>query len=823
MADFNPTPEHPLGPEFQFTSLTKLQRAEIVNRTAVYSDPTTAPARANLLMLTALGASLDLEGSWEPSGQSALQQWRHITTQGRDHYVRIAERGYLFPVGHPAVRVDVVERVFAADPDGRVAAYLEKKSFIRVTKPLKTYPAEGQPFGARAWPFTSLRVTDELSPLIEKDLEPLMPGDGQAGFPLLAGTDQDVRWTLVATDAVGNRLAFSVPLVFVYGRGAGHPGSPHDESYTKTLADRYNSSDVEPARRTAGLGGARLQYLRDESQPGTTTHPTASITLAAATKVFERNPNNTAPDTTSAETLAALDQPAFYPSLAAARPGLPAADALSENKEARDLDVRPYHRYVENGLSDEEGNKGKVYAQANEPTPLRFAGDAVGAVATPNFAVTGLSAMVGPIGGNVETYAANAQVEPADYFGGVAEEVLGKLLGGLELRKIIGTMPAPTIVETVETATPAAGEQGGGLDIGRRTIRYHLEAPLKEIKGTFVPAAGARLVMDTVAVFPPEGQPTYDVTGHIDAFTVQILGGGALHFIDIPFNGVDFTASKGAKPDIDLDIGKVDFAGRLRFVNQLAAFLNGLQGVGPGAAPASASAGQTATAAAAADGGGGSGLTVTVLPSAIDAGMTLALPAITVGVFNMQNLALNAGVHVPFTGAPTVARFSFSSREHPFMLTVMAFGGGGLIGLNVGLNQVELVEASLEFGAQIALNLGVASGGVTVAGGVYFKFENDKGLDLTGFVRVTGALEVLGLIAISAEFNLALTYKEKPSEGEPSSLAGTATLRVEIDLAFFSVSKNLTVSQEFAGADPSFQQMVPDLATWQAYCDAFAA
>ncbi|MDQ4132889.1 MAG: hypothetical protein M3179_06685 [Actinomycetota bacterium] len=826
---FEPAGDQRLGPPFQFTSLTRDQRRAIVNRMANHDDPNAAPAQANLLVLSALGASLDIDGHWAPSEINNLAQWRHITSQGRDHYVRVVLRGYLFPVGHQAVRVDIIERVFVVAPQGHVTAYLHKKSFIRVTEPLKTYsPATGQPFEGRGWPLGSVLIADEVSPLIKKDLKPL-GGDPHAGFPIRDDNEQPVRWNLIGTDRDGHQVTFSVPLVFVEGQGT-NPASVYDEAYTRTLANAYNSlpADGPPPGpdRNGNTGGALLQYAPEEpGRPGATTHPTGRITLGAATTRMDPNTDEDAPGIDRAE-LVRVDQPAFYPSLDRALATLPAADVLT--KKTNGIEIQPYHGYVEAGLA----NAGKVYAEAIAPAPLKFAGDMVGAVATPNFAVTGLSAVAGAVGGSIDRYASQATVDPAEYFQSVGDLVTGTLLGGLKLSDIIGEMPAPTLVEVKEPDTTEVmfqGPGGVGVDMERRIIRYHLEAELRSVAGVFDPVGGpngpGNLVLDVVAVFPPTGEPTFDVDGRIDPFVVHILT-GPLHFIDIPFNRFRFHSANGAKPDVEVDVGDVVFVGALSFVNELSDLLkvlgeSGLLPESAGQDSASAAAGPSA----AAEGPGSSppsGPFVNVTPSAIDAGVTVALPAIVVGVFNMQNLALTAAVHVPFTEAPAAARFAFSSREHPFLLTVMAFGGGGFVGLGLSLNRVELVEASLEFGAQIAFDIGIASGGVTVSGGVYFKFEADKGVELTGFVRITGALEVLGLVAISAEFNLALTYRSKPDPNGRSAVAGTATLRVEIDIAFFSVTKELTVTKEFAGGDPTFRDMIPDQPTWAAYCGAFA-
>jgi hypothetical protein len=161
------------------------------------------------------------------------------------------------------------------------------------------------------------------------------------------------------------------------------------------------------------------------------------------------------------------------------------------------------------------------------------------------------------------------------------------------------------------------------------------------------------------------------------------------------------------------------------------------------------------------------------------------------------------------------------------------------------------MEASIEFGGAVAFNLGVASGSVSVMAGIYFKLEHKPeippsgstsavpahdAITLTGYVRANGSLNVLGLITISAEFYLALSYT---NDGGKNLVEGEASLTVEIDILFFSKSVTLTVHKSFAGpgssslaartaaalpagGSPSFgDQMSQD--DWNTYCDAFAA
>ena len=174
---------------------------------------------------------------------------------------------------------------------------------------------------------------------------------------------------------------------------------------------------------------------------------------------------------------------------------------------------------------------------------------------------------------------------------------------------------------------------------------------------------------------------------------------------------------------------------------------------------------------------------------------------------------------VPFADKPAGVRFSISERHKPFLVTVTIFGGGGFFALAVSAAGLEQVEAAIEFGGSISLNLGVASGGVFVMAGIYFKLTKTS-IELTGYLRCGGYLEVLGLISISVEFYLSFTWRKK--DGQGSEVWGQATLTVCVKVAFFSASVRLSVERRFAGSDgdPTFAQ-ANTVADWAAYLQAF--
>ncbi len=123
-------------------------------------------------------------------------------------------------------------------------------------------------------------------------------------------------------------------------------------------------------------------------------------------------------------------------------------------------------------------------------------------------------------------------------------------------------------------------------------------------------------------------------------------------------------------------------------------------------------------------------------------------------------------------------------------------------------------------------------------GGIYYKSEalqvkvgkDNKGEDkfieqtqakLSAYIRINGHLSILGLISVSLEFYL--TLDAIIVGGKVQKLEGSATLKVKVEVLFFSKTVSVTVRRTIAGSggDPKFIEMV-DTDDWQQYCLAFA-
>jgi hypothetical protein len=296
---------------------------------------------------------------------------------------------------------------------------------------------------------------------------------------------------------------------------------------------------------------------------------------------------------------------------------------------------------------------------------------------------------------------------------------------------------------------------------------------------------------------PPATGVTSDFSGSLNAFTVSVLGSVFIQFRNFTFRKA---SNEKVKVTVELDPEKpLRFDGDLKFIEEIRnAIPPGLFGDGPS-------------------------LDLIDNPLGIRAGFAFALPPLTVGVFTLKDVKLGAALTLPFLDGKPVFDFNISERPHPFLLAVAIFGGGGFFHLQLDTAGMKALEVSLEFGATAALDIGVASGEVHIMAGIYFSLQRKEGSSdlaaiLTGFLRVGGSLNVLGLISISVEFNLSFTY-----DSDRDKAYGRATLTVSVHVLFFSASVELTVERAFGGSgDPHFIDFFPEPKPWEDYALAFA-
>ena len=266
---------------------------------------------------------------------------------------------------------------------------------------------------------------------------------------------------------------------------------------------------------------------------------------------------------------------------------------------------------------------------------------------------------------------------------------------------------------------------------------------------------------------------------HFDLVLIAPAG-----FIELNFEKIEFSVDSAAKPDVDVLLSNIKFLGVLSFVETLRDLIP-LDGFSDPPY-------------------------LDITSKGIDAGFGISLPSVCCGMLNIANLSLAAGFTVPFIGEPLSVRFNFCRREQPFLLTVYGLGGGGFFGITIDPHGVQILEASLEFGAALAIDFGVAKGEVHVMAGMYYRMEQDEA-SLSGYFRMGGSLSVLGLITASVELYLELRY-----EFSTGKCVGKAQLTIHVSVLFFSTNVTISAERKIAGSngDPTFRQMLgyqPDM------------
>jgi hypothetical protein len=211
-----------------------------------------------------------------------------------------------------------------------------------------------------------------------------------------------------------------------------------------------------------------------------------------------------------------------------------------------------------------------------------------------------------------------------------------------------------------------------------------------------------------------------------------------------------------------------------------------------------------------------------VTPEGLSASYGLVLPSLpAMGVFSLQDIAVRVGVTIPFRGGSPAVDISFSTREDPFQLTVLTFGGGGYLQLTVDGSGLKRLEASLDFGASIGVNFGIVKAEVHALGGVRYVMQGDD-VQLTGFIRLGGSVDILGLASVSIDLLVELTY-----DSAGNRLIGHASLVVEIDLTLYSDSVQLDSGEWVLAGEGGGAPAVPaggdaGQTDWKQYQEAYA-
>lgn len=821
-------------------------------RGRIVLEPPTS--RIDRLRLSALGGSLTAVGAWEGFA------WEHEAVLGRDRRVRAATEGVLYPFGHRAEYVEVTERVFTSSADGAVA-HLRTATSLRILEPLRTEdPAAPSP----AFPFDEVEIQRTLyegvsatwttkdfpTPEVEglktaqaqaefeagrilrrlfgdmvdgsSDVEELAAGNAEGADDLLDPEDPEsgsrrsaavgyLSMVVFAQHfeeqiaALGDATTVTADVFFVPRRSpqgppldlpvrlGGRAGDVHvrvpvvfvaDLRLRDTLlTDAYSALDdpavlqqVADAYRAVGDGvvdasGARVDLVRSaEPEPGDVVE-VQRLHLAG-----ELHDGGFRPRLGSgvANDEGAVPSPGRW----AFETVLPSVRALLGRDEPLRL---AFSRPFLDGTPDGGIPFRVPDGAARLVTDFARDSSRSGGIVAPDIVADGLSREHGPV--NV-----------AGVLGGG-----GGAGGALDPRKLLADgasllgFPLADLVDAANLGAPPAilsGLSAAGTPVVTLTWS---RVPLRTDSGPFVTNPASML--DLVVEIGADGQT---ITCTVDDVALALPDRAeALKLVEVTLGRVVFTQHGGRPPDLSLDGVGATFFGVLRLLKDLQEAVD----LG-GAAPQ-----------------------VTAGPGGIAASYALPVPDVATGVFRLTGLVFHGGLDVPFDERPVTLALGFASREKPFNLSVLMFGGGGYVDILIDRTGLRRLELALEFGASVAVDFLVARGEVHAFGGIRMVKEGERFV-LAGYLRFGGSVSVLGLVEAGIEVSVTLEYDSGTNE-----MSGRATLVLEIDLTLFSESVELDTGRWViagGGGDPAPQPLVADdgraamVDEWHRYRSAFA-
>lgn len=776
------------------TPLEDDERTEIHRNAELFEEtksPSTGlvvkgPVRADLLMLSSLGATLTLHGYWP--GSLTLVRWDHRATLGRDQYVRIEEPGFLAPYGHPAMIVKETWRKFV-DIGGAPVAILVKKFYLLVREPVvdTSLPWVRQGRGSQ-FPFVSVRCETRLS-------DPLTNATGafvaDGGVPESA--DGPLRFLFSGTDWVGREISFTSGVRWV-------PANSGHESSTLW------NSDPEGVRRVT-LGGARTAVAPEAAgRPGGTTLPVSEIDVRVQQE-------------TGVDRFGYPVRARFRPVLARLEAEVPAMTAFTGASSLP-------HVYAAEYVTA-EANPGGIVLQVVAPgSEVIGAGKSGGMMQMPTY--QGLSRTGGAIMGTVSSDVPGTNGVLADAAKGDID--VNKLLQGL---KLLGAISLADIVTTVTGAAPdlplppgVTVQESGGRQTARLETVMNLQQWVGPAGLSFTPRGDKQF---RIVVLSAAGG-TRPAETSIDARLCPAdLGLADLVVLPIEKLGVHWAV--GDSPVFDFELGEARYLGALAFVQTLADVASFL-----GVNPVARSARSAATGGTVAE----EPFTVDFDDEGIHLAGNLAVPDVQVGVFTLSGLTFHLGVDLPFGGGLRTS-FAFASRDDPFTVTYCMFGGGGYVQLDLDGGEVSQLEVGLSIAAHFGLDIGIASGSVSISAGFALCLPSGGPISVIAFFRAHGMMEVLLVVSLSVTIELELEFVA-PDGNTPSLLTGTATIVIHVEVLLLSETATARVTKTFKGApaagsgatnrmaalsgtaeQPTFRTSYPASADWLAYTSAFAS
>ena len=423
------------------TTLTNEHRYQIAHLSSNFNNGSyePKPIDTNMMMLSALGGWLDSRGAWEPAAGTSVEEWVHRATMGRDHYVRIVERGFLFPFGHRVSLVTIHERKFHHWLDGNPAC-LRKRQFIVVREKERTYDdlhqkaeTDNRYSFARKFPFSRVELLTEMTPDLDQrykqipgatPIPPVFPPGirknnldnetwGDSMFWPCIRVDDDAKpfqFQCAATDREGRRVLFELPMIFMKNTMAAPTDTNKALDYSKAAYNANLAIKEFGARTNYNTANFNLQRvaLAPSTKSGDTSVLAENMTFGGFTGVEFTSAPGPAPPEILRTYSNGLTRPIWVPQMEKAKAQIEPIAQLTGTKTPHDITFN--NRFLGVGFNPGNGsggNQGEVFIDVSGPG-LDFSsqGDKSGGFIQPNFTPNALSRLAGPVmNGNDQSFA----------------------------------------------------------------------------------------------------------------------------------------------------------------------------------------------------------------------------------------------------------------------------------------------------------------------------------------------------------------------------------------------------------------------------------
>lgn len=389
------------------------------------------PMSAEILLLTSQGATFRYRGAWSPPashesrGALTVMRYDHDAQLGRDTYARIEYKGFLFPLGQPAILIKLTDRRFCLEGK-RWVARLVQRFFIHVPEFKRSFKAVGQPHD-RLWGHAETGMRSFTTPDLVEPSKDSVGGLGVAAFwPRVPGEGNTAKDVIFEFEDTLTRTTYAAPLVFVDNHVA------HNKDMLKKVVDAWREEvktrtgwklaawKEQFPRYFAQVTSAKLPYLPGERSENTDIE-TSRILLGVAVPLdngYDDKPVLDATRLMVTPRMEADNQPPFYPVRRRAETASTQLAVLTGNAAGRYL-VEFDAVYLESGL-DGAGNAAKVFGVFVDVAPhMNFGEDTSrsGGFASPSTKAVWLSRTRGLIGGPADKLVQVGAAAPAGLAG----------------------------------------------------------------------------------------------------------------------------------------------------------------------------------------------------------------------------------------------------------------------------------------------------------------------------------------------------------------------------------------------------------------------